>query len=251
MPKRQCTFCPNPATTGEHIWSNWVNPLLGEKRKYVIRQEIQGNDRSWKSVGLHHKFPVLCDPCNNIWGSNVEMLMKDVSSLMVKGGNPKVLTTEEIVTISVYSQLKAFICDYAQEEVKSYYESGDRYAFRNSLTFPSGTNIWLGWTGDHHGVFKSAYAKPPLNSPKRFHIYIFMMSIGQLVIQLTSVRWTKKSNRKFASPPFLRQGSHWDRFSIPIWPDIRGPINWPRQGKLGGDTLDQFFDRWKVVNRAD
>ena len=249
MGKRPCTFCPQPATTGEHIWSNWVNPLLGEKRKYIIREDVRG--REWQSVGLHQKLPVLCDTCNNVWGSEIETLMKTVSASMVKNGDRTILNANDIVTISVYSQLKAFICDYSQEHVDSFYDVRERRAFRDNLTFPPGTNIWLARTFDNHGVFKGSYAKPPLNTPKRFHAHIFTVSLGQLLIQLTTVRWTKKSNRKFASPPLLTQGSFWDTFSVPIWPLVSTPISWPPSQQLGRNALDTFFDRWKVLNRTD
>ena len=215
----QCTFCPEPATTGEHLWSNWVNPLLGKNRRYIIRQRVQGNERNWESVGLHLKFPVLCDPCNNEWGSDIETRMKNVSAGMVRDGEPTLLSASDVATIAIYSQLKAFICDYGQDQVPLFYASQERRAFRADFTLPPGVNMWLARTPGTHGIFNGAYAKPPLETPKRFHIYVFMVSIGQLVIQVTSARWTKKSNRKYAAPPNLTQASFWDRFSIPIWPN--------------------------------
>ena len=239
---------------GEHLWSNWINPLLGKKRRYLISREIQGAGRAWQSVGLHQKFPVLCEDCNNVWGSQIEDLMKDTCSSMVQAGARTLLGEEDIVKIVVYSQLKAFVCDYGQEGVESFFDLGTRRAFRGDLTLPPGTSIWLAWTVDDHGVFKSAYAKPPHNTPKRFHSYIFTMSLGQLAIQLTSVRWTKKSNRKYANPPLFRQGGEWDWFSIPIWPNhaaspIRIPVSWPPRNQLTREALDAFFNRWRTLSR--
>jgi hypothetical protein len=250
MAKRPCAFCPEPATTGEHIWSNWVNPLLGEKRKYVIHQEIEG--RSWISIGLHQKFPVLCGTCNSAWGGSIETLMKNVSSSMVKNGDRALLNAEDLYTISIYTQLKAFVSDYSQQDsdVASFYDIRERRAFRDNFAIPSGTNIWLARTFDDHGVFKASYGKSPINSPKRFHVHIFTVSLGQLLIQLTSVRWTKKSNRKFAAPPFLTQHHFWDRLSIPIYPKFSVPVDWPPLHRLGDDSLNEFVYRWKTLNRA-
>jgi hypothetical protein len=254
MPKRPCAFCPHPATTGEHIWSNWINPLLGKNRRYRISQEIQGTAREWQSVGLHQKFPVLCDDCNNGWGSDIETRTKNACSSMVQTGSLTLLSAQDIVAVAVYSQLKAFVCDYGQQDVESFYDLGMRHAFRSGLTIPYGTSVWLAWTVDYHGVFKSAYAKSPQNTPKRFHSYIFTMSLGQLAIQLTSVRWTKKSNRKYASPPLLHQGGEWNWFSIPIWPNSIGgpiPVSWPPPKQLNREALDAFFHRWHTVSRED
>jgi hypothetical protein len=251
MSRPLCTFCPEPATTGEHIWSDWLNALLGKHRRYRIKREIQGDARYWQSVGLHQKLPALCDDCNNNWGSVIETRMKDVSSFMVRDGTPTHLKSEDLATIALYSQLKAFVCDYAQEEIKSFYELSERRAFRNNFRFPSGTNMWLARTLPNHGIFRNAYAKPPFNTPKRFHTYVFTMSLGHLVIQLTSVRWTKKSNRRYAIPPQLTQGPAWSRVSVPIWPDCITPISWPPQEQLGREGLNSFFNRWALVNRVD
>jgi hypothetical protein len=175
---------------------------------------------------------------------------------MVQSGAQTLLSGEDIVKIAVYSQLKAFICDYGQEDVESFYDIGTRRAFRAGLTLPPSTSIWIAWTVDYHGVFRSAYAKPPQNIPKRFHSYIFTMSLGQLAIQLTSVRWTKKSNRKYANPPLFRQGGEWDWFAIPVWPNdvarpIRIPVDWPPPKQLTRETLDDFFNRWRTLTRDD
>jgi hypothetical protein len=253
MSSKLCLFCSQPATTEEHIWSNWVNPLLGEHRRYRIRQEIEGSeDRAWQSIGLNQKFPVMCGPCNHEWGGEIESRMKNVASSMVKDGARTGLVKEGLTTITVYAQLKAFVCDYAQDGVKSFFSLAERRGFRGDFTFPSGTNIWIGRTVEYHGVFKSGYAKPKQNVPKRFQTYIFTMSLGQLAIQLTSVRWTKKSNQKYASPPFLKQGAPWDDFAIAIYPKPSAlPVDWPPRKQMDPDMLNEFFNRWGVMNRTD
>jgi hypothetical protein len=247
MRRHSCAFCPAPATTGEHIWSDWSNELLGPKRRYLITQSIANESRTWQSVGLHQKYPVLCAPDNNAWGGGIEAKMKAVSQYMVRDGAPTVLSATDVGTIAVYAQLKAFVCDYAQDRVPLFYESSDRAAFRDDLTIPVGTSVWLAHTIDDHGVFKGAYAQPPLETPKRFHTYVFTVSLGQLVIQLTNVRWTKKSNRKYERSPLLRQALQATPFSVPIWPKCTTPIYWPPRLQMDREALDRYFKRWERV----
>lgn len=248
MAKRQCAFCGEPATTGEHIWSDWVNPLLGKRRQYVISDQIA--DREWSSVGLHLKLPVLCGACNNEWGSDIESLMKNVSFGMIRGERTT-LNRQHLCAVSVYSQLKAFISDYGQEGMKSFYGLAERRAFRNALTFPPGTNIWLARTFDDRGIFIGTYGRPPHNIPKRLETHIFTMSLGQLLIQLTTTRWTKKSSRRYSDPPFLIQPAVWNDFSIPIYPEFPIPAHWPPPERVGDDLINEFLDRWKTLNRMD
>ena len=245
-----CAFCPGLATTREHLWDDWVSKLLGEDKRYIIRRNMQGKALKWKSVGLKEKTLVLCDDCNHTWGSALGAKMKDVVADMITEGAATRLNESDVAVIAAYSQMKAFVCDYMQEDVQSFYDSRDRHAFRADLAYPRGLCVWLAWTEAGHGIFKGAYSKAPLETPGRFQIYIFTMSIGQLVIQVTCPRWTKKSNRKYAKPPTLDQSPFWQRFSTMIWPNCVVPVSWPPIEQLRYEQVDAFVDRWRRLNRA-
>src|SRR6266478_2446773 len=204
-----CAFCPERATTREHLWDDWLNKLLGKDTRYIISRNMRGKALNWKSVGLNEKAPVLCDGCNNVWGSDIGAKVKGVAANMITDGAAIKLTESDIAIIATYSLMKAFVCDYMQDEVESFYGFRDRYAFREDLTFPRSVQIWLARTFVGHGVFKGSYSRLSLKTPDRFQLYIFTISLGQLVIQVASSRWTKKSSRKYKKPPeFSRSEEH-------------------------------------------
>ena len=208
---RECAFCFSLATTGEHVWSGWAGKLLGPKSRYVIRRESAGEERNWKSVGLNVKLHALCDPCNNTWGSTLEDEMKSVTADMVSTGSPKHLNEKDIATIA--------------EDDESFYSRAERHSFRGDFTFPGGIQIWLASTTADHGVFKASYFKLPLGVANRFELYVFTMSLGHLVIQVVSSRWSKKVHRRHAKPPSLIAPIAWLSSSIMVWPECDFPIS--------------------------
>jgi hypothetical protein len=211
--------------------------------------ESAGEARNWKSVGLTVKLPALCDSCNSEWGSELETKMKSVVADMVSSGRPKCLNENEVAIIATFSLLKSFVVDYMREDDKSFYSCTERHSFRRDFTFPRGVQIWLASVSIDHGVFKASYFKLPLGVANRFELYVFTMSLGHLVIQIVSSRWSKKAHRRHAKPPSLTAPIAWLSSSIMVWPECDFPISWPPPLKLNSHALDQFVDRWKVLRR--
>jgi len=247
---RECAFCPSKATTCEHLWGAWLSKLLGPKKKYVLTRRVKDEVLRFKSVGLHEKAPVLCDDCNNVWGSQIETKTKLVIADMASKGSPAKLSDVDVMTIAIFAMMKAFVGDYMHEQTKSSFHSrAERFAFRRDFTFPVTVQIWLSRLTGEHGIFKIMYSKLPSNIPKRFELCVFTVTMGQLVIQLVSSRWSKKSLRRHADPPFLTQGTFWDAFSVDIFPYPSLPVHWPRPKQFDRLLLDEFIKRWEKVNR--
>ena len=257
MMPTECAFCPSPATTGEHLWSNWLNDLLGSKKRYRVTRTVGPTDaevvHTWRAVGLHEKAPVLCNPCNNEWGSDIESKTKLVIADMACNGSPTDLSKADAMTIVKFTQMKAFVGDYMHDETRSpFHTRSERFAFRRDFTFPVTTQIWLGETSIDHGIWKVTYTKVPQDNPKRFETYIFTITVGRVVIQLVSSRWCKKSLRRYAHPPFLTQGNAWDSVSIEISSaTLPFPVHWPPHVQLDRTLLNEFVYRWVRVHRAD
>jgi hypothetical protein len=249
---KECAFCPARATTGEHVWSAWANKLLGVKERYLIQTNTKGIARKYKSVGLNEKFPALCDDCNNVWGSNFETRMKLVVADMVSKGTPKDLDNTDVATIMGLCLLKSFVCDHIRDDGKpSFYSRGERHAFRRNSTIPNGLQVWLARTDGSHGISKAGYGETPLNLPDRHEIYIFTVSLGQLVVQIASIRWAKKSRRKYEAPPVLMPPFAEGAYTIRVWPpDYDFPVHWPPPRQLKGESLNTFVDRWKTLRRG-
>lgn len=235
--------------TGEHLWSAWASELFGEKNYVHTRKEKNGQVIRWEGKELNAKAKVVCGECNHGWMSELENLMKSVTSDMVAKGSRASLGDKAIATISCFGFLKAVVGDYMHENRPPFYSAEERYLFRRTLTIPRGVQIWLASLDKPHGVFKSMGAEAPLNTPGRIKLNVFTYGLGYLLIQVVGVRWMKKSRDKYSTPPLLVQDPGQDAFASPIWPHCNTPVLWPLSLQVPHKAVDSFVQRWINLHR--
>jgi hypothetical protein len=163
---------------------------------------------------------------------------------MVSHGSPKGLSDLDVATVITFALEKSFIADYMQTYYDSFFTFNERSSFRRTLDIPGGTHIWIGKTPPGRGVFKASRVEMPPNTPNRFEIHVFTISIGQLVIQTATSRWYKKSRRRHESPPMLTQNIIWSNSSVRIFPNPIFPVAWPPRFELSARSLDEYIKRW-------
>jgi hypothetical protein len=83
--------------------------------------------------------------------------------------------------------------------------------------------------------------------PGRFEINAFTYGLGHLVIQVSTCRWTKKLNRRFAPPPRLTQAREWNPISVAAFPVERDSLSWPPSAHMERELIDEYAQRWKAV----
>jgi hypothetical protein len=243
-----CAFCGARANiTGEHLWSKWFSNMVGPRIYTVVRKDSEGEAKTWKSGKLDPKSNVVCGKCNNGWMSELESNAKSVIQGMVVSGQQAKLGSRDITTIAEFAFLKAVIADHSHDNRGPFFSVSEREIFRETLALPAGFQMWLASLPIQHGIFKSFYAAAPQNTPGRFEINAFTYGLGHLVIQVSTCRWTKKRNRRFASPPRLTQDKEWNQISISAFPVEGESISWPPSAHLGREHIDEFAQRWKNV----
>jgi hypothetical protein len=104
---------------------------------------------------------VLCNTCNNVWGSQLETEMKSIVKDTVREGAAITLTDEDISTIATFSIMKSFICDYMEEDTKSFYDRNERHSFRQNFTFPRVCKFGLRVPRSTTGCIKRAISECP------------------------------------------------------------------------------------------
>src|SRR6202044_4287730 len=178
----QCAFCPAKADDGEHIWSDWFGRLLGPKAYSMVRKEMDGNIRQWKSGKLNSKTKVVCGGCNHSWMSEVENRTKAVIQHMAVSCQPQTLDAANIETIAQFAFLKAVVADHSHDNRGPFFNTAERYNFRGTLQLPPGFQMWLAGMPKQHGVFKSFYAIAPQNVPGRCEINAFTYGLGHFLV---------------------------------------------------------------------
>jgi hypothetical protein len=247
--KRPCIFCQQfGKLTEEHLWSDWIGKLFGEREEYTVQRRLpNGELKQWETVGLNQTATIVCGKCNSGWMSDIETQTKRVLSDLIKYGHPISFLPAGIATLVAFTFKNAIISDHTHRERKPFFSVSDRVLFMNKLKIPDGVQMWIASSGSDQfrGVFQSyIFEVPAPDSPFRSADFLsFTWSAGYLVLQVLAPRW-KRSRRKDERLPMLTPDSRWDPVSVRFWPNDGRPITWDPASDLSGNSLDVFKNRW-------
>src|SRR6266568_2576585 len=115
-----CAFCQQEATmTGEHIWSDWVNRLLGQHKYITYRKDIYRTNpipetySQWITNGFNLRAKVVCKECNNGWMSDLENThAKPVITRMVLSQEKLFLSEAERRSLAAFAFKVAVVADH-------------------------------------------------------------------------------------------------------------------------------------------
>ena len=102
---KRCIFCENPRTRkrGEHIWDDWINRESGVRIRRPSTVIELGEDgvlvRQYSANSLDIAQPVVCDPCNNTWMSDLTSQTKDRIEGFIRHDTPGTLNMEDIAIV--------------------------------------------------------------------------------------------------------------------------------------------------------
>jgi hypothetical protein len=151
-PRRLCIFCPNTANSGEHLWSEWMHPLLGEEvdayrvdEKGVIREAGNAyqigtrvnHRRGERLISLAPK--VVCKKCNETWMSTLEQEARPILEPLLRGESHK-LTTDAQAMLTRWLTLKLMVLD---AHVAQTFTAGERQAFFDGRETPDNLTLLI------------------------------------------------------------------------------------------------------------
>jgi hypothetical protein len=241
--KRPCIFCQELGKlTEEHLWSDWINNLFGEKQRYTVQRKLPNREvKEWESVGINQTATVVCKKCNNEWMNDIEMEARPMLSHLIKFGDPLSFLPAGIAVLAAFTFKNAIISDHTHRERKPFFSVSDRVSFMNKLAIPDGVQMWIASSGSFQSfVFEVPAAHGPLHSAK---FLSFTWSAGYLVFQVLAPRW-KRLGRKYERLPMLMPNNRWESVSLRFWPNNGRPITWNPTYDLSGNSLDVFKNRW-------
>lgn len=247
--QRKCAFCGRVATlTGEHIWSDWVGRLLVPRKIRYKWTEADGTVKEWHKTGLDAKVKVVCDTCNNGWMSDLENTAKPIVQDMILDPKDVTLGPAELKIIAALAFKSAIIADHIRlNKLRFLYDAAQRRNFAQSLTVPTGVQMWISGVEAQCGILKGGDSTTGRWAATGFRINVCTYAIGHLVLQVTCTRWNKGSNRRKHAPGKLTQADEWGLVSTPFWPLPPEPVTWPPPNWMTKDSLDTFADRWKKL----
>jgi hypothetical protein len=249
--KRPCIFCQQfRKLTEEHLWSDWIGRLFGEKEEYTVQRRLpDGQLRQWETVGLNQAATVVCEKCNNEWMSRIETETKPVICDLMKYGYPLSFLPIGIATLAAFTFKNAIISDHIHRERKPFFSVSDCVLFMNKLRIPDGVQMWMASSGSDRfgGVYHSYKFKidAPPGPLRDVEFLCFTWSAGYLVLQVLAPRWKRHARRREPLPT-LSPDEKWGSVSVRFWPKDGGPVAWNPTYDLGGNALEIFKNRWTV-----
>ena len=143
----ECILCGNPPPlTGEHVFPDWYSRLHPE-RNYEIESIIGSNDPTYEPRNsLDLKPEVLCEPCNNRWGSTLENKAKRDIEPMSQGEDHTIGITSAR-RLAAWACLKAMVAEHlvADHRETMFFTEDERRHLRTTAHPPECVKgVWVG-----------------------------------------------------------------------------------------------------------
>lgn len=243
-----CIFCGKSPTTLEHLFPQWMRPVLAQDPRglsatgrQVRRVETieQTTEHTWESKAIiDFKVNCVCGPCNNGWMSRIESAAQPVLSPMILGANASLdRHAQEIV--GMWSALKAVVFRYAHQPIAPVPRDWLDYFHQHHEPPKS----WSVWVARYIGSIPARYEGRTVNiqfpriaglthAAPTFDGILATILVGQFVAQVFGVNWG------------AHQGESSSLFRVwPAHPTGVAPLNWPPSAYLDDAGLKPFGHR--------
>ena len=197
--------------------------------------------KSWKAPELNMKANVVCKKCNETWMSDIEsQYAAPAMSDLILGKHVGEVSKKRARGIALFAFKTAVVGNHMGPENEEFFDTAQRYAFRESHLIPDKVAMWLfGCEPNVAGAFRSNNVTFPGNADTALTLNVCTFSIGHLGFQVVSARTDAIGDVESISvPPGLTAFFH---------PILRDRFSWPRSIVLAREAFDSFHGRWNRV----
>jgi hypothetical protein len=222
------------------VWDDWLNREDGKEirrpstaSRYGIGGELL---REYPTDRLEVTLPVVCDPCNNRWMSDLSNHARTLLEPSTRRDQPLMLDEQGVLTITAFAFLKSAVLDWMATDNgrQPVISRAACTAFRDSLADPSyvgdvalpvGLQVWIARYRRTRTMEALAFTEEMTGARhfKGYRILVITYVVGSFIFQLTLPRWVKVARKRTTAPFFQVFG---DIVSVPIWPGIT-TAHWP------------------------
>ena len=250
-----CILCGNGGPLGpEHIWPTWYSNMR-RGLKFGFDGTIAGKPHTTRRVQKFDLAPeVLCYPCNNEWGSRLEVAASRLLKPMIDG-KVQTLSGPSLATLARWATLKFMVSEYLSEDRSTFHSTEDRSYLRRRNRPPAGTTLWIGrYVGDFHlaGRYDDRRTELSLSTDDSELVMAWaaQLTIGQVVIQLFALG----DHDRISQLPGLQvqqSRADWGASMYQLWPVPERPYNWPPPRALDDAGFKALSHRWDQVGEDD
>jgi hypothetical protein len=138
------------------------------------------------------------------------------------------LDEEQQRLLAQWAVKTAMVIEGVKQAKNSFYTAEQRSTFRQTLTPPTDTAIWLGrcaQSNNLHGEARKLHVSNPTATNPLEDGCATTFVIGRLVMQVLSVK--RKPDAMHGSLPLRMRSGPWDKKLVQIWPVENQRVAWP------------------------
>ena len=225
---KACIFCGDRANSKEDVPPRWALRLLRKSvgEKVSMRAYRYGHSpRQWMTGDTATRIGTVCKGCNNGWMCRLEEEIKPIFTPMIFG-EALTLPTVQQERIATWLTKCAMMFD-SMDKGDVFYDRLDSLHFKRTVYPLCDTSVWLGqYKGEGRSISDHRTLRTKLKSADSIKTHVLTMSMGQLVLQIASV---KRIEYQELSPQIdlPLYGPSLTNATVQIWPMKLGDVSWP------------------------
>jgi hypothetical protein len=215
----ECIFCGGKPLTREHLWPRWLRDYFGTSHlphRYGAAASSSNDVVDWNGPPATKTARLLCNVCNNDWGSRLEDAAKLLLLPMIQG-HPKRLSQSSQRTATLWLAKTLMVMDRSHRRT-TFVPEKDLRSLRahDDLRTPA-----VAWISAYSGA---QYAATAVTTPTETGDgWAGTIQVGELVMQMTTRntvngRFAREANEVF------RKTRGWN---VQIWPTAVVRRQWP------------------------
>jgi hypothetical protein len=248
--KGKCVFCGDrTAMTIEDVVPQWAARELRRLHPHEYVKAVTAHTDGNLVLGVRMtkvgsaaavKLPLVCGPCNNLLGREIEDPTSKVLKPML-GGTPSTVTPEDCAQIAAWGTLKALCYDIIQPDPGRVVFTPELHTFRADRRASPQFKMWMGRYDGHDSdlawhmraatINSADYRGVPAGTP---HSQVLTRILGDLIMQSVYV------GIRGRALPSRFERPEGDPFAIRVWPRPSQPLEWPPLQSITGENLRYF-----------
>ncbi len=231
---KQCAFCDSNANSREHIWPQWMHPMLtepvGPQSHVKLVMEPSSSPafrRRCQRQGTlkTNRVRSVCRECNSGWMNRIETSSRGILEKIVAGENVA-LSQKDQERLSQWIMMKVFVMEHEYEYDLSLKE--ERAAFAKNQVIPPYYHIFLSKHKSVSSMFRDRATGSPLNKDGSACYTAPMVSvatvglfIGRAFVYVTGSRTDSMDPYDLINPSIFKSLAH-------LWPITNIPFQYSR-----------------------
>jgi hypothetical protein len=238
---RTCMFCPDKASSREHVWPKWLLERFqgsGVARTYFERGEKMIGE--WANPEI--KVKCVCIVCNNGWMSGIEGRTKPIIEAILDDRLNQLDVTEQSM-LAIWAVKTTMVSEALGPKHRGWiFSETEREQMRTAHAVPPRTSVWIAKCVGHAGIYSAVKDHWTSSNHSGARAIAVTMAFGSLVFHVVHIKAPSVIPEDVAVTYDVAEG-RWDETLVQVWPPNISSLVWPSKygltGELGLNALTE------------